>query len=68
MLMVDMTWNEVEKYILEVNDNLIIPVGTCEQHGYHLPLGNDIFVAEVYGRYFILKNKCVGCSYIKLRC
>jgi len=46
MLMVDMTWKEVEKYILEVNDNLIIPVGTCEQHGYHLPLGNDIFVAE----------------------
>lgn len=46
MLMVDMTWNEVEKYISEVNDNLIIPVGTCEQHGYHLPLGNDTFVAE----------------------
>ena len=46
MLMIDMTWNEVEKYILEVNDNLIIPVGTCEQHGYHLPLGNDIFIVE----------------------
>ena len=46
MLMVDMTWNELEKYILEVNDNLIIPVGTCEQHGYHLPLGNDIFIVE----------------------
>jgi len=44
--MADMTWNEVEKYILKVNDNLIIPVGTCEQHGYHLPLGNDIFIAE----------------------
>jgi creatinine amidohydrolase/Fe(II)-dependent formamide hydrolase-like protein len=43
MLMIDMTWKEVEKYISEVNDNLIIPVGTCEQHGYHLPLGNDIF-------------------------
>jgi creatinine amidohydrolase len=46
MLMADMTWNEVEKYISEVNDNLIIPVGTCEQHGYHLPLGNDTFIAE----------------------
>jgi len=30
MLLVDMTWNEVKKHILEVNDNLIIPVGTCE--------------------------------------
>lgn len=46
MLMIDMTWKEVEKYISEVNDNLIIPVGTCEQHGYHLPLGNDIFIVE----------------------
>jgi len=46
MLIADMTWHEVEKYISEVNDNLIIPVGTCEQHGYHLPLGNDIFIAE----------------------
>ena len=44
--MIDMTWKEVEKYISEVNDNLIIPVGTCEQHGYHLPLGNDIFIVE----------------------
>ena len=46
MLLVNMTWNEAEKYILEINDNLIIPIGTCEQHGYHLPLGNDIFVIE----------------------
>jgi len=46
MLMADMTWNEVKKHISEVNDNLIIPVGTCEQHGYHLPLGNDTFIAE----------------------
>ena len=46
MFVIDMTWKEVEKYISEVNDNLIIPVGTCEQHGYHLPLGNDIFIVE----------------------
>lgn len=46
MLMADMTWNEVEKYILKVNNNLTIPVGTCEQHGYHLPLDNDIFIVE----------------------
>ena len=46
MLLVDLTWSEVEKYISEVNDNLIIPVGTCEQHGHHLPLGNDTFIVE----------------------
>lgn len=46
MLMADMTWHEVKKHISEVNDNLIIPVATCEQHGNHLPLGNDTFIAE----------------------
>ncbi|HOB19768.1 MAG TPA: creatininase family protein [Candidatus Atribacteria bacterium] len=46
MLMAYMTWHEVKKHISEVNDNLIIPVATCEQHGYHLPLGNDTFIAE----------------------
>jgi len=50
MLMSDMTWNEVRTHISKVNDNLIIPVGTCEQHGYHLPLGNDTFVAEYMAR------------------
>lgn len=45
MRLADMTWEEAREYCLE-NKNLIIPVGTCEQHGGHLPLGNDVLVAE----------------------
>lgn len=37
----DMTWVEVKEYIKK-KDCLIIPVATCEQHGYHLPLNHDI--------------------------
>lgn len=45
MHLADLTWEEAREYCLE-NKNLIIPVGTCEQHGGHLPLGNDVLVAE----------------------
>ena len=46
MYLGDMTWNEVQHYISHVNNNLVLPVGTCEQHGYHLPLNNDVLLAE----------------------
>jgi len=59
MLMINMTWSEVEKYISEVNNNLIIPVGTCEQHGYHLPLGNDTFIAEYMANVLSDKTKAL---------
>ena len=32
--------------IIENDPRLIIPVGTCEQHGPHLPLGSDSLIVE----------------------
>lgn len=39
-----MTWAEVEE-ALKTTNMVIIPVGSIEQHGQHLPLGTDIYLA-----------------------
>lgn len=45
LLLADLSWPEVAEY-LERERRLIIPIGTCEQHGRHLPLGTDSRLAE----------------------
>ena len=47
MKLADMTWTEVREH-LRAADALIVPVGTCEQHGPHLPLGCDTLIAEAF--------------------
>jgi len=39
-----MTWQEVEE-ALKRTDMILIPLGSVEQHGKHLPLGTDIYAA-----------------------
>ena len=39
-LLEDMTWKEVDD-LLAVTDTVIVPVGSTEQHGPHLPLAAD---------------------------
>jgi creatinine amidohydrolase len=34
------------RHALTANPRMILPVGTCEQHGPHLPLGGDTMVIE----------------------
>lgn len=41
----ELTWQEVASY-LERKDIVLIPVGSTEQHGPHLPLGVDALVAQ----------------------
>lgn len=38
-----LTWPEIDH-----RNGIIIPVGTCEQHGRHLPLNTDILLAEYF--------------------
>jgi creatinine amidohydrolase len=47
MRLADMTWQEVREH-LTGRDALLVPVGTCEQHGPHLPLGCDTLIAEAF--------------------
>lgn len=43
----DMTWEEVAEY-LKKSDLVIVPIGSTEAHGPHLPLGTDSFEAIDY--------------------
>ncbi len=45
MKLSDLTWQEAGDY-LTTNTSLLIPAGTCEQHGPHLPLSTDTDVTE----------------------
>ena len=40
VLLTEMTWPEVRD-VLKETDIVLIPIGSCEQHGLHLPLGTD---------------------------
>lgn len=41
----DLTWEEVKQKIDESRGTIILPVGSTEQHGPHLPVGTDTMVA-----------------------
>ena len=51
----DLTWCEVQEY-LKMNCDLIVPIGTCEQHSKHLPLKTDTILAEYFCE-FLSKEK-----------
>lgn len=39
----NLTWSEINH-----RNGIVIPVGTCEQHGKHLPMNTDIILAEYF--------------------
>jgi len=41
-----LTWEEVDARIHEGVDAVLIPIGTTEQHGPHMPLDTDCFIAR----------------------
>jgi len=44
-IMLKMTVRELRQALQETR-TVLLPVGVCEQHGYHLPLGTDVHNAE----------------------
>lgn len=45
MFLARMNYIEVEKY-LENSDTIVIPVGSLENHGLHMPLGTDAIIPD----------------------
>lgn len=43
ILLGEMTWKEVKEYLKEC-DIILLPFGSTEQHGHHLPLGVDTYI------------------------
>ena len=42
----NLTWEEVKVKTEESRGTIILPIGSTEQHGYHLPVGTDTMVAN----------------------
>ncbi|MFQ6065581.1 MAG: creatininase family protein, partial [Candidatus Bathyarchaeia archaeon] len=38
----ELTWPDVEEFLKD-HDVVVVPVGSCEQHGLHLPLDTDAY-------------------------
>jgi len=44
LVLQEMSWTDIRDY-LKTNDMVIIPIGSTEQHGPHMPLGTDYYEA-----------------------
>jgi creatinine amidohydrolase len=60
----DLSWVDVAAYLAR-DTRLIVPVGSLEQHGPHLPLGTNTLIAtrvsdDISGRLGILRAPAVG--------
>lgn len=41
--LLEMPWTDVRDWLKTGNDVVMIPVGSCEKHGHHVPLGVDSY-------------------------
>lgn len=55
----EMTWQEAEEALQET-DIVVLPTGSTEQHGPHLPLGNDAIQAREMARRIVVKLDELG--------
>lgn len=56
--MASMTWQEVQT-ALETTSTLVLPVGSTEQHGYHMPLGVDVYMPEGVCKHVAERTGCL---------
>lgn len=69
ILLEEMTWPLVEKSLQEGYNKVIVPIGSIEQHGHHLPLGTDSYMGDLLGREIAKKlGKTLVAPTIKTGC
>jgi len=54
----EMTWPEVEAAV-ERSSTMLLPVGSTEQHGHHLPLGVDVYMPEAVAERVAERTGCL---------
>lgn len=62
-----MSWKEAENAIKK-NPIAILPIGTTEQNGPHIPLGNDAIVADYVSREIAKRSNCLLLPLISYGC
>lgn len=55
MYLINYTSDDFQKH-LQKSDTVIVPVGSVEAHGHHLPLGTDIFSPRLFCQMIEEKN------------
>jgi creatinine amidohydrolase len=58
LVLQEMSWVDVAEY-LKANDMVIIPLGSTEQHGPHMPLGTDFYEAVGMSKMISVKTGVV---------
>ena len=64
-----LTWAEIKEEILNGRDTVVVPFGSTEQHGRHMPLGTDAVLGDEIGwrladrlQAFLAPTVRFGCS------
>ncbi|MEF8857983.1 MAG: creatininase family protein [Halolamina sp.] len=54
----ELTWQEVEA-ALEETRTMLLPVGSTEQHGHHMPLGVDVYMPDAVAERVAEQTDCL---------
>jgi len=62
----DKTWEEIDEYIKK-DAIIVLPVGTTEEHGRHLPVEADAIIARYFGEQLAVESEKNGIPTLVLR-
>jgi len=55
----NMNWLKIKKYLKKKNSKVIVPIGTMEVHGAHLPIASDVIVPLELAKYVATKINAI---------